>query len=63
MGNVKCALTRIRCYVRALRRGAGGCCREIMSRMSGDGTVGCKGFERLVQLARRREEAPALLQP
>ena len=31
--------------------------------MSVDGTVGCEGFERLVQLARRREEAPALLQP
>ena len=58
--NVKCAPTRIRRYVRALRRGAGGRCREMMSM---GGTVGCKGFERLVQLARRREEAPALLQP
>jgi hypothetical protein len=31
--------------------------------LAADGMVDCEGFERLVQLAWGREEAPALLQP
>ena len=62
-----CPHRKIRCYFRALRRGVGARHRELLNvarvGMRLDVTIDCEGFERLVQLARRREEAPALLQP
>ena len=57
-------ILQIRCYFRALRRGAGARRRELLNVAPADGTVDCEGFERLVQLARGRGEAPpALPQP
>ena len=52
------------CYFCALRGVGTVPRRETLKVARANGTVDCKGFERLVQLARRRPgEAPALPQP
>ena len=62
---------QIRCCFRALRRGVGArrrelelLSRDLLNVAPMDGTVDCEGFERLVQLAQGRGQAPpALPQP